>query len=64
MQQLDVVDQDQGQGQGLLGVEPGALGAQLLDGEGGRVVEVEQVAVGAQALGLLLDVQDLLEAAG
>ena len=45
-------------------MQAGAFGAQLLDGEAGRIVEVQGVAVGAQPLGLLADVGHLLQAAG
>ena len=45
-------------------MQAGAFGAQLLDGEAGRVVKVQGVAVGAQALGLLADMGYLLQAAG
>lgn len=48
----------------MLGVQAGALAAQLLDAQAGRVVEVQVVAMGAQALGLGFDVGNLVEAAG
>ena len=44
-------------------MESGALGAQLLDAQAGGVVDVELVALGLDALGLLADVGHLLQAA-
>ena len=45
-------------------MEAGALGAQLLNAQARRVVDVELVAMGLDSLGLLADVGHLFKAAG